>query len=394
MKYAIKLGKLIRGSKGQATISAAMILLVIGGILIPPCLGYAVASLKASQSGEQVLEGRYAADSGVEAAIDQINHNSTSVANFSLNDRNVSVNVTQIKKGTYKIISTATSDSGGNTTIECYYGALDYSSLLDSAITSDTGVTIKKGVNVTGNISTPDCSVVFGCNNCTGCPNNWTCCVDCPNCTTCCSQEPVSWPTAEELSAYYWDQVKNLEPPFPYTDPLNIAGTNTTIEALYREYKDAFWEIHNQGDPATLTLNGTVYVTDDLVIGTVKNDFTLNLNNQTIFVESASADPQKAIEVGGKCTITGSGCIIAVGDVYFAPKGDVGSLDNFVLIMSVEGTVTLQPSGTFYGAIAGKVEVEEKSGFNASITWTSYEGKGIDFPIGQGMMKVFSYTIK
>jgi len=385
-----------KNESGQGVLAMVLILLMLGAIILTPLLVFMSTGLKAGGVYESKMQEFYAADAGVEDAIWKITGGNLSMpAHYPLgedvNDRNVSVNVTQIKEGTYKIISTATSNTGGNTTIECYYGALDYSSLLDSAITSDTGVTIKKGVNVTGNISTPDCSVVVGCNNCTGCPNNWTCCIDCPNCTTCCSQEPVSWPTAEELSAYYWDQVENLEPPFPYNNPLNIAGTNTTIEALYR---DGPWKIYNTDNPATLTLNGTVYVTGDLEIGNEKKDFTLNLNNQTIFVESASAAPQKAIWVGGNVQISGSGCIIAVGDVYFAPKGDVGSPDNFVLIMSVTGTVTLQPSGTFYGAIAGKVEVEEKSGLNASITWTSYEGKGIDFPIGQSKMKVLSYTIK
>jgi hypothetical protein len=310
-----------------------------------------------------------------------------------VNDRNVSVNVTQIKKGTYKIISTATSDSGGNTTIECYYGALDYSSLLDNAITSDTGVIIKKGVNVTGNISTPNCKEAgysFTCNKCPG--YNYTIdSLNCDNCTKCCSQEPLDWPTAEELSAYYYNMVKD----YPYSgEDINIA-TNPERGPLY---KNGTLDIYNGGSEGKIaTLNGTVYVTGDLKIGKTTgkgNNFTLNLNNQTIFVESASADPQKAIEVGGKCTITGSGCIIAVGDLYFEPKGDVGSNTTFVLIMSIKGTVTLRPSGNFYGAIAGKDTVMEQSGKNPSITWVSYEGKGIDFPIGQSKMKVLSYTIK
>jgi len=159
-------------------------------------------------------------------------------------------------------------------------------------------------------------------------------------------------------------------------------------------YHDGNLDISNSGNEnATLTLNGTIYVTGDLTIATTRQNFTLNLNKQTIYCNSSTE--KYAIDVGPhKPTIIGSGCIIAVGDVYFAPKGDVGSPDDFVFIMSVTGTVTLQPSGTFYGAIAGKVEVEEKSGLNASITWTSYEGEGIDFPIGQGEMMVLSYTIR
>jgi len=386
MRYAIKLGKLIRGQKGQATISAAMILMLIGGILIPPCLGFAVVSLKASQSGEQVLKGRYAADSGVEAAIDQINHNSTSVANFSLNDRNVSVNITKIIKKVYKIISTATSDSGDNTTIVCYYGALDYSSLLDNAISTNGELKIQPGNDITGNISAPDCSLVDDCDFNCGCPD-WTCCVDCPNCTKCCSEEPINWPTAEELSEYYYNKTKD----YPYSGDTIDVATNPERGPLYR---DGTLDIYNSDSKTVVnaTLNGTLYVTGDLEIGKAPQPFILNLNNQTIFVESNSTDPQKAIWVGKNVQIIGSGCIIAVGDIYFAPDGDVGSPDNFVLIMSVSGTITLQPIGDFYGAVAGNAEVDLLPG--NTLVWTSYEGEGVDFPIGQTMMKRLSYTIK
>lgn len=387
MKFLRKLEKFIKGQKGQATISATMILLLIGGILIPPCLGFAVVSLKASQSGEQVLKGRYAADSGVEAAMYQISQNDTNptVSDYSLNDRNVDVTIQEIVGGVYKIISTATSDTGGNTTIECYYGTLDYSSLLDSAITTNGTLKLFSGTNVTGNISTSDCSVVCSPGNCPGCPN-WTCCVDCPNCTNCCSEEQLAWPTAEKLSEYYYNKAKD----YPYSsDTIDLAGNDLTIGPLYQ---DGELKIRNSktNENATLTLNGTVYVTGDLNIATTQNSFTLNLNNQTIYCNSSTE--KYAITVGPhKPTIIGSGCVIAVGGIYFAPGGDVGGKDDFVLIMSLEGTAYLQPDGSFYGAVAGNAEVDMKHGM---LYHTGYEDEGIDFPIGQGVKKVLSYTIK
>ena len=115
------------------------------------------------------------------------------------------------------------------------------------------------------------------------------------------------------------------------------------------------------------------------------NDMTLDLNGQTIFVASDSTGSGKeALKIGDKCTIVGSGCIIAVGDVYLAPKGDVGSETDFVLVMSVKGTTTIQPSGTFYGCIAGNVCVEVKSGENATIIHTAPEGKELNIPWGAG----------
>ena len=64
--------------------------------------------------------------------------------------------------------------------------------------------------------------------------------------------------------------------------------------------------------------------------------------------------------------------------------------------MSVEGTVTLQPQGDFYGAIVGQLKVyQSPPQHESTIIWTSYENKTIDFPMGQSeLMKVFSYTIK
>jgi len=240
---------------------------------------------------------------------------------------------------------------------------LDFSDLLDNAITSSGSIKIYNGVDVTGDVTAGGTVDNHG---------------DVDGTIT--EGATLNWPTADDLSPLYWNDVKDLEPPFPYNHPMDIAGTETTIEALYR---DDDWKITN-GVPteATLTLNGTVYVKGDLEIGNTGHNFTLNLNGQTIFVESASADPQKAIEIGGKCTIIGSGCIIAVGDVYFAPDGDVGSENDFILILSVEGTTTLQPSGTFNGCVAGDVCVEVKSGVDATINWTDPNEHNLNFPMG------------
>jgi hypothetical protein len=271
--------------------------------------------------------------------------------------------------GTYKITSLASTDAGGgvaalpsSTAVEAYLGVqyMDFSSLLDNALVSDNSIIIKNNVSVTGNVTsggTVDCKSedVVG---------------------TITKNADLTWPTAEQLSAYYGDDVEGLDPPFPYTHPLNIAGTDITLEALYR---DGPWTIYNGSNtPATVTLSGTVYVTGILDLGTEKQDFTLDLNGHSIFVE-------ETVSVGERCTIIGSGCIIAVGDVYFAPKGDVGSETDFVLLMSLGGTMTLQPSGTFYGCVAGNALVEAKSGYNATIINRGLgEGEGLDFPMGVG----------
>ena len=363
-----------KNESGQGVLAIVLILLMLGAIILTPLLVFMSTGVKAGQVYESKLQEFYAADAGVEDAIWEINNGTPGEPYFlgeEVNDRNVSVNVTQIKEGTYKIISTATSDTGGNTIIECYYGALDYSSLLDNAITSNGTVCVKGDVN--GTTVAENC-IQPGCEN--------------PNCTPLDElEEPISWPSAEELSEYYYNKVKD----YPYSgDTIDLAGNNLTIGPLYQ---DGDLDIYNsiKNENATLTLNGTVYVTGDLLIATTRNNFILDLNKQTIYCNSSTE--KYAITVGpDKPTIIGSGCIIAVGGIYFAPSGDAGSLDDFVLIMSIESTVTLQPSGDFYGAVVGNAEVDLQPG--NTLVWTSYEGEGIDFPIGQSMMKVLSYTIK
>ena len=372
-----------KNESGQGVLAMVLLLLMLGAIILTPLLVFMQTGVKAGQVYESKLQEFYAADAGVEDAIWKINNGTSGEAYFlgeEVNDRNVSVNVTQIKKGTYKINSTATSDSGGNTTIECYYGALDYSSLLDNAITSNGTICVKGDVN--GSVVAADCTPQGeGCNG--------------TNCTPMDElAEPIIWPNASDLSAWYSDNV-NLSDPF-LNDYIDIDGSDIPIEPLYR--KDGTLDIYNseQNKPATATLNGTVYVTNDpspsspydIMIGVKKTgDFTLNLNNHTIFSEGG-------IQITDACNITGSGCIIAVGDIKFAPKGAVGSNTTFVLIMSINGTVELFPGGDFYGAIVGQLKVDQSPPTEKStIIWTGY-GEGIDFPIGQGVKKVFSYTIK
>ena len=382
-----------KNESGQGALAMVLLLLMLGAIILTPLLVFMQTGVKAGRVYESKLQEFYAADAGVEDAIWNITYaNLTTPANYTLadevNNRTTNVTIEPVSGGGhsgYKIISTATSDSGGNTTIECYYGTLDYSSLLDNAITSNGTVEIKNKVDVTGNVSTPNCTYAgypgCGCTNCTYS-------IDCVNCTNCCSQEPLSWPTAEELSKYYYDKVKNLTP---------YGGMDIEIDKKPERgplYRDGELDIYSGEKDASAKLNGTVYVTGDTTIGGNKN-WTLNLNNQTIFVESDSiGDGKEALKIGGKVTLAGSGCIIAVGDIDFHPNIATGSENDFILIFSVENKVDLHPGGNFYGAVAGELEVGVQSGHNPFITWTDYGDIPLDFPMGQTENKVLSYTIK
>ncbi|MFO8003732.1 hypothetical protein, partial [Thioalkalivibrio sp.] len=101
----------------------------------------------------------------------------------------------------------------------------------------------------------------------------------------------------------------------------------------------------------------------------------------TLFVSSSTNDPQKALWIGGKCTIEGPGVILAVGDIYFEPNIEAGMTEP-IFIMSVEGTTTMQPGGDFYGSIAGSVELDLQPG--TSVNYPEEEGwyDDLDFLIG------------
>jgi len=355
-----------KNESGQGVLAMVLILLMLGAIILTPLLVFMSTGLKAGGVYESKMQEFYAADAGVEDAIWQINNGNSGEAYFlpeEPNDRNVSVTIQDKGGGIYKIVSTATSNSGGNTTIECYVLNIpSFLNLFDNAITSNGTVCVKGDVN--GSVVAADCTNTQPC--------------EYANCTT---NTTINWPSKEQLSAWYWDRVKDLA---PYSEDHIDIATDPIIGPLYR---NGTLDIYNGGSAGeNATLNGTVYVTSDLTIGTTEHDFTLNLNNQTIYCEGN-------IQVGGKCTISGSGCIIAIGDVDFSPNIAAGSENDFVFIMSVEGEVFLHPSGNFYGAIAGEADVRLQPGYFLKLTAV---GEGdVNFPTeGMGMMKVLSYTIK
>ena len=190
------------------------------------------------------------------------------------------------------------------------------------------------------------------------------------------------WPTTEFLSSYYLEAVDDLE---PFADDSIDVRYVDTIGPLYRDGSLDIWSAR-AGE--VLELGGTVYVEQILEVAQMGQDFTLDLNGQTIFVDYRGDGD--AIRLGPKCTLSGSGCIIAVGDIRFQPT--IGSdPGDFVLVMSLEGTVHLQPQGDFYGSLVGNVSVELQPG--CSVYHTA-PGDGLDFVYGDSaLLQVLTYNI-
>ena len=382
MKIAVK--KLISDEKGQAMV-LALVMLLIGGLISAPLLAHMGTGLIAGEVYESRAAELYAADAGVEDAIWKIQYQAGYLPcnpssdprsyNITVNGKSVEVNITYLNGDadgmTYLVASTATGDGSG-TEIDAYITAdivsANFSGIMDNVITSPCDYTLQGPTTVEppeGEDHGPEASY------------------------------PGDWPTAEVFSDLYWEYVKD-EVPYG-SGSLDVKDyTATGIGPLYR---DGPLLIKNTGTAGlTVQLTGTVYITGDTLIGATDKDFTLDLNGQTIFVESATGaapedDPCNpsvgyALILGGKCTLTGSGCIIVVGSIKFQPSMDCGPSD-YIFVLSVRGTTYMQPNGDFYGTLAGSADVYIQNG--TAYWWDSpFIEEGFEFPYVAEVGRIYS----
>ena len=371
MKNMMK--RAIRDEKGAALV-LVLVLLLVSGLIIGPLLSYMGTGLNTGEIYEIRTDELYAADAGIEDAIWKIQHGEAPVCAASrswtypspitVNGKTVQVTIEYQDDGGFKITSAAVSDDGGGTAgitgtaIESYVSALymDFSSLLDNAIISYDTIDIQPNNLVDGDVWLPDADDLEISD-----PADITGEVK--------DQDDIelTWPTATQLSAYYLDDVEGSPDP---GSSIDVKYTKT----LGPCYRDGSLTVDNTGDPDTLVLGGTVYVTGDVEFSQsgASHNYTIDLNGHTIFAEGAISFPSNVVG------ISGPGCIIAVGDIDFQPSI---AGEDFVLVMSIEGVVDFQPSGDFTGCVAGNAHVQLQP--NCTIHWISPEGKGLDFPMGE-----------
>jgi len=361
--------RLIRDEKGYILILALLVLVVVG-LISGPVLSYMVSGLRAGHIFETGAAELYAADAGAEEAVWKIQNQvdiptgcggdlSRSYNISGVNGKKVDFTITRANNVTqiYHVISTATSDGSG-TKIDAYivgtsvYG--DFSGMTNQVITSLGEINFypEKGWEEHVSPSSGNNSPAEG-------------------------YPPALWPPADVLSAWYMEDVKGL--PSDSRSSIDLNGNDMSLGPLYRvgplDIKSS-----NTNKAATLTLNGTLYITGDTKIYGPTNEvpslLTIKLNGHTIFVWSNS--PKYALEIT-KCNIEGPGVIIAVGGIYFAPKAQVGTAPVFIL--SVEGKTLLQPGGDFYGSIAGGVEVDFNINPASNIVYPGSDAfGGFNFP--------------
>jgi len=339
--------RLVRGEKGYILILALLVLVVVG-LISGPVLSYMVGGLRAGHVFETGAAELYAADAGVEDAVSKIQqgiglclHQSKNYTISNVNNKSVEVTVTCVSNTTeivtYHVESTATS-GGSGTKIDAYVNgdavAGDFSGITNNVITSQGKIILKPGTNVT-----PPEGEDHGPQDYYG----------------------DAWPTPEELCDWYWWDVRDGTHYYSDTT-IDLNGVSQELGPLYVNGKLTIK--NSSSTPATLTLAGTIYATGKTEIyGPTANEpykLTLDLNDYSIFVSSNITGAQNALEIQ-KCNMNGSGAIIAVGDIYFAPKVPAGMTDP-VFIMSVSGETLVQPNGQFYGSIAGSVDVQLQPG--------------------------------
>ena len=373
---------IIREEKGSVLIMV-LVLLVVGGLILTPLLGLMSTGLLAGRVYERKMDDYYAADAGVEDAISKIQDNNLTFAasnssdpwHITVNDRSVDVVVyredldpTCAENLMYRVLSiAATNDSGGTaaidsiTTIDAYLSVsyLDLSALLDNAIISDDTIDIQPNNYIDGDVWLPDeedLDIGPGSNITGEVKDN--------------DDMTVYWPTYEQLSTWYLEDVDGAPDPGPSIDI-------QYIQTIGPAYRNGDLTIDNTGSgTGTLVLEGTVYVTGNLEFQqSGSHNYTIDLNGETIFVEGEIDFPSQHV------IISGSGCIIANGDIDFQPSIASGG-DEFVLVYSITGEVNFQPSGDFTGCIAGNVHVQLQPG--NEIYWIDPEGKGLNVPWGAG----------
>jgi hypothetical protein len=382
--------KLVRNEKGAALV-LALILLLVGGLISAALLGHMGAGLLAGEVYGRRTTELYAADAGVEDAIWKIQNqdgylpcNPGSEPKIytitDINGKSIEVSIDYVDGGTYKITSVAITDSDGSggiaaidsaTTVEAYLSAsyLDLSPFLDNAIISQGIIDIQPGNLVNGDVWLPindeEHLQIHDPADITGDVK------DSKNMT-------LTWPTADQLSSYYLDDVDPSNP-YPYNS-IDITYTKNIGPC----YIEGDFVVDNTGDPDTLILDGTVYVAGvagdpgnlEFQQSGASHNYTVDLNGHTIFAEGGISFPSNVV------TISGSGCIIAIGDIDFQPSIASGE-DDFVLVMSITGRTDFHPSGDFTGCIAGNTEVQLQPG--CTINWIDPEDKGLNFPgMGDG----------
>ena len=363
-----------KGQQGQVLI-VALIFLALAALLLPPLLSLVASGLKQGSIIEDRTIQLYAADAGFQSAWQKIHKGSFDpppttypVSNLG-SGLAVDVTLTLLSEDpdtgekTYLVHSVATTASGNSTSIDAQLIAQkgNFNYFLDNIFTTGGTLGLKNNVDING--FAQDAGQDFA-----GTGPNWGINPSPP------PQlygdrlvEPVYWPTADELRAFYANQ-----------SPI---------------YHNSGWVISS----GTTILDKTEYVRGAFSM----DNAILNLNGQTLFV-----DGNVLVDIHST-VVVGPGAIVATGNIAYKPNSVTGGPAQGVLLFAL-GYIDFEPGGSYYGWVAAKGEelyqgdaLYAKLGNAPSYNWL--EGNiGLNFPgigdsggpgSGAGLITILTWKI-
>jgi hypothetical protein len=150
------LKRIISDERGRI-LAWTLVVMALGALLIPPLLARVSATLIACRAIEEGLKEQYAADSGVEYALLQLQNGiTTGQHRYTLNEKTVDVTWGEYITETYQITSLATSHiDGSSTMIESYVSleVVNSPPLLASPLASSTDATIQPASEASGTVA-------------------------------------------------------------------------------------------------------------------------------------------------------------------------------------------------------------------------------------------------
>jgi hypothetical protein len=326
--------RLIIDERGAAMV-LALILLLVGGLIVTPLLAHMGSGILAGEIYEKRTGELYAADAGVEDAIWKIQHGEVPVCvgdpirSYNMTDLNckrVQYTIEYIVGGIYRITSIAATDGGGgtaaidsSTAVEAYVEAMSFD-LLGGALVSMSNIDFSKDCVVTGD--------VYYVGEITGSDYTHT--------------------EGEEIQV-----------------PLSAFPTQEQNEAFAQQFQDE--ALLGETHTGTMTIDGdttlnATYITGDLLIQKHGNDGVTVTLAGTIYVEGL-------VDVDMLSSITGSGSIVAVGDVRLAKLPNYG-VEGDSIIMSLDGDITFKKEATIEALVYapnGSVNVDKELTVQGSI---------------------------
>jgi hypothetical protein len=308
------LKRILKNEAGQA-LPMALILLVLGGLLVVPTLSFMTTNLKANRTVDVKTSAIYAADSGIQDAlwklgkgVDLFAGGNSYPLTENLNGMTVTVEkvaLQQVSNGdlyTLRSVAKLNGEVKAVIVAQAVAGS-DFSWLFDHAITSG------------GSVTTKSTDIIYG-----GILYEGTFDGNADVRSGLVEQGTVNLPTEAMLSAFYWEDVKNLT---PYSSgSFSVSGGTASNPVIIPSlYRNGNLSITGNGYGK---LSGTVYVTGKFSVDD-KNSI-IKLDGKTIYSTYYNNCSEDAIYFKPGCTVYGPGCIIGVGNVNFQPNLGMGDM--------------------------------------------------------------------